>query len=269
MVYLKSENEIELMRTAARLVSMTLAEVAKHIEPGVTTAVLDRVAEDFIRSNDAQPAFKGYGPKRNPFPASLCISINEEIIHGIPSDRQLKEGDVLSIDCGVVKDGYHGDHAYTFPVGEVSNEAMALIQITHDATFLAAAEAVHGQKTGDIGFAVQNHCEPQGYGVIRDFTGHGLGKYLHEDPSVPNYGKKGKGTRLRNGMVLAIEPMITTGTYKVKMLDDGWTIVTADGSLSAHFEHDVAVTESGPQILSDYSIIEEVTKLELQNASLN
>lgn len=267
MVYLKSDKEIELMHQAARLVSMTLAEVAKFVEPGVTTLKLDAVAEDFIRSKNAKPAFKGYGPKSNAFPGSLCISVNEEIIHGIPGQRKLKEGDIVSIDCGVVLNGYYGDHAYTFPVGEVSDEAMALIQTTHDATFIAAEQAVHGNKTGDIGFAVQQFCESKGYGVIRDFTGHGLGKSLHEDPSVPNYGKAGKGARLRKGMVLAIEPMITTGSHEVKMLNDGWTIVSRDGSLSAHFEHDVAITDQGPKILSDYSLIEEVTKLELQTAS--
>lgn len=268
MIYLKSDKEIELLRKAARLVSATLAEVAKHIEPGVETRKLDQVAEDFIRSNDAIPSFKGYGPKTNAFPASLCISINEEVIHGIPGTRRLQEGDIVSIDCGVFKDGYHGDHAYTFPVGDVEDNLIELLKVTHNATFLAAEQAIHGNKTGDIGFAVQNYCESKGYGVVRDFTGHGLGRSLHEDPSVPNYGKKGKGVRLRNGMVLAIEPMITTGTHKVVMLEDGWTVVTSDGSYSAHFEHDVAVREGEAEILSDYSLIEEITKFEYSNASI-
>lgn len=267
MIHLKSEKEIDLMREAARLVSATLAEVAKHLEPGVETGKLDVIAYDFIRSNDATPSFKGYGPRSNPFPASLCISVNEEIIHGLPGKRKLIEGDIVSIDCGVYKNGFHGDHAYTFQVGEISDEALALLQTTHEATYRAAKQAIHGNKTGDIGFAVQDLCESKGYGVVRDFTGHGLGKSLHEDPSVPNYGKSGKGVRLRSGMVLAIEPMITLGTHKVKMLNDGWTVVTADNSLAAHFEHDVVVRENESEILSDYSLIEEVTKLEYSNVS--
>jgi methionyl aminopeptidase len=261
MIYLKSESEIEKMRTSAQLVSRTLAEVAKHIEPGVTTAKLDRIAEDFIQQNDAKPAFKGYGPKSNPFPGSLCISLNEEVVHGIPSEkRELKEGDIVTIDCGVEKDGYFGDHAYTFPVGDCDAETIKLLRTTLESLYKGINQATHGNKIGDISNAVQRHCEAEKYGVVRDLVGHGLGKSMHEDPSVPNFGKAGRGSRLRSGMTLAVEPMITLGHWKVKTLDDGWTVVTADKQNAAHFEHDIVVREGKAEILSTFDYIREITK---------
>lgn len=261
MIYLKSESEIDKMRESAQLVSRTLAEVAKHVEPGVTTAKLDRVAEDFIQNNNGRPAFKNYGPKGNPFPATLCISINEEVVHGIPSEkRQLEEGDIVSIDCGVEKDGYFGDHAYTFAVGECDEQTLKLLRVTLESLYKGIEQSVHGNKIGDIGHAVQNHCEQEDFGVVRDLVGHGLGKSLHEDPSVPNFGRPGRGNRLRSGMTLAIEPMITMGSWKVSTNADGWTVVTADKSVAAHYEHDVVVREGKAEILSTFDYIREITK---------
>ncbi len=263
MIYLKSESEIDKMRVAARLVSQTLAVVAKEITPGVQTGKLDRIAEEFIVKNNAKPAFKGYGPKNNPFPATLCISVNEEVVHGIPGTRELLEGDIVSIDCGVEKDGYFGDHAYTFMVGECDEKDKELLKVTLESLYKGIEQAVHGKKTGDIGSAVQQYCEKRGFGVVRDLVGHGLGKALHEDPSVPNYGKTGRGERLRTGMTLAIEPMITRGSWKVKTLADKWTIITSDGSNSAHFEHDIVVREGKAEILSTFDYITEITKNEI------
>lgn len=261
MIFLKSESEIDKMRESAQLVSRTLGEVAKYIEPGVTTAKLDRVAEGFISKHNARPAFKDYGPKNNPFPATLCISINEEVVHGIPSeDRELREGDVVSIDCGVEKDGYFGDHAYTFAVGECDEQTLRLLRTTLESLYKGIEQAVHGNKIGDISSAVQAYCENKGFGVVRDLVGHGLGKSLHEDPSVPNFGRAGRGERLRSGMTLAIEPMITMGTWKIDTLSDGWTIVTADAGIAAHYEHDVVVREGKAEILSTFDYIEEITK---------
>lgn len=261
MIFLKSESEIEKIRTSAQLVSRTLAEIAKFIEPGVTTAKLDRVAEDFIQQHDARPAFKGYGPKGNEFPGTLCISVNEEVVHGIPSEkRELKEGDIVSIDCGVEKDGYYGDHAYTFAVGECDPQTINLLRTTLESLYKGIDQAMHGNKIGDIANAVQTHCEAEGYGVVRALVGHGLGRSLHEDPSVPNYGKAGRGARLRGGMTLAVEPMITLGSYKVETLDDGWTVVTADRKNAAHFEHDIVVREGKAEILSTFDYIKEITK---------
>ncbi len=261
MIYLKSESEIEKMRTSAQLVSQTLAEVAKYIEPGVTTAKLDQVAEEFIKKHNGRPAFKGYGPKNNPFPATLCISINEEVVHGIPSEkRKLQEGDIVSIDCGIEKDGYFGDHAYTFAVGNCEEEALDLLRTTLESLYRGIDEAEHGNKIGDISNAVQTHCESRGYGVVRDLVGHGLGRSLHEDPSVPNFGKKGRGERLRSGMTLAIEPMITLNSWKIKTLKDGWTVVTEDNSLAAHYEHDIVVREGKAEMLSTFDYIAEITE---------
>jgi len=260
MIYLKSESEIEKLRESAQLVSQTLAEVSKYIEPGVETGKLDRIAEDFIKKNNARPAFKGYGPKGNEFPGTLCISVNDEVVHGIPGKRKLAGGDIVSIDCGVEKNGYFGDHAYTFAVGEVDDEALNLLRTTLEALYKGIDQAVHGNKIGDISYAVQNHCETAGFGVVRDLVGHGIGKSLHEDPSVPNFGKQGRGERLRAGMTLAIEPMITAGSWKVKTLNDGWTVTTADGSLAAHFEHDVVVLEGKADILSTFDYIADLSK---------
>jgi methionyl aminopeptidase len=260
MIFLKSESEIDKLREAAQLVSRTLAEVAKQIQPGVETGKLDRIAEEYILKNNARPAFKGYGDRNNPFPATLCISVNDEVVHGIPGNRQLQEGDIVSIDCGVEKDGYFGDHAYTFMVGECDDDAKKLLKTTLESLYKGIDQAVHGNKIGDIGSAVQKYNESRGFGVVRDLVGHGIGKSMHEDPSVPNYGKPGRGERLRTGMTLAIEPMITEGTWKVKTLSDGWTIVTADGSRAAHFEHDIVVREGKAEILSTFDYIAEITK---------
>jgi len=261
MIFLKSESEIEKMRESAQIVSRTLGEVAKYIEPGVTTGKLDRIAEEYIKKNDGRPAFKGYGPKGNEFPGTLCISINEEVVHGIPSDkRELKEGDIVSIDCGVEKNGYFGDHAYTFAVGECDDEKIRLLRATLESLYKGIEKAVHGSRIGDISQAVQSHCENEGFGVVRDLVGHGLGKSLHEDPSVPNYGNAGRGERLRSGMTLAIEPMITLGSWQVETLDDGWTVVTADRKVSAHYEHDIVVREGKAEILSTFDYIREITK---------
>jgi len=249
------------MRESAQIVSRTLGEVAKYIEPGVTTGKLDRIAEEYIKKNDGRPAFKGYGPKGNEFPGTLCISINEEVVHGIPSDkRELKEGDIVSIDCGVEKNGYFGDHAYTFAVGECDDEKIRLLRATLESLYKGIEKAVHGSRIGDISQAVQSHCENEGFGVVRDLVGHGLGKSLHEDPSVPNFGNAGRGERLRSGMTLAIEPMITLGSWQVETLDDGWTVVTADRKVSAHYEHDIVVREGKAEILSTFDYIREITK---------
>ncbi|MFP8489383.1 type I methionyl aminopeptidase [Gracilimonas sp. Q87] len=259
MIYLKSESEIEKMRESALIVSRTLAEVGKHIEPGVQTGTLDRIAEEYIDKEKGRPAFKGYGPKGNEFPATLCISVNEEVVHGIPGERILKEGDIVSIDCGVEKNGYFGDHAYTFVVGNCDEETLKLLKTTLESLYEGIYQAVHGNRIGDMANAIQSYCEAEGYGVVRELVGHGIGKSMHEDPSVPNFGKKGKGERLRSGMTLAVEPMITMGSYKVKTLKDGWTIVTADKSLAAHFEHDIVVREGKAEILSTFDYIAELS----------
>jgi len=264
MIHLRNDDEIAKIRESAQLVSLTLAEVAKHIHPGVKTGKLDIVAEEFIKSKNGIPAFKGYGSKQNPFPYTLCISVNDEVVHGFPGERVLQEGDIVSIDCGVYKNGFYGDHAYTFPVGECEPEVIQLLATTLESLNKGIEKAVHGNSVGDISAAVQEHCEAQGYGVVRDLVGHGVGSSLHEDPPVPNFGRPGKGARLRNGTVLAIEPMINMGTWRVKTLADGWTVVTADGSKSAHFEHNVAVREGQAEILSTFQYITEITKIELE-----
>lgn len=269
MVLLKGEQEIAKMRTSAQLVSRTLAEVAKSVRPGVSTGHLDRIAEEFIVKNNARPAFKGYGHPGNQFPASLCISVNEQVVHGIPGEYRLKSGDIVSIDCGIEKDEYFGDSAYTFIVDEVDDEVLSLLKTTVNSLYKGIEKAIHGNTTGDIGNAIQTYCEEKGYGVVRDLVGHGVGRNLHEDPSVPNFGKKGRGERLRTGMTLAIEPMINMGSHRVKTLKDGWTIVTADGKPSAHYEHDIVVREGCAEILSTFAYIEEITNIPLDNNFLN
>jgi methionyl aminopeptidase len=256
MIKLKSEEEIDLIRQSSLLVGKTLAEVAKHIKPGVKTLALDTIAETFIRDNGALPGFKGmYGYKH-----TLCISVNSQVVHGIPNEYELKEGDIISVDCGVLKNGYYGDVAYTFPVGLVSSEVQKLLEVTKECLNMAIEKAIAGNRIGDIGFAVQDHAEKNGYGVVRELVGHGLGKNLHEEPEVPNYGRKGNGIKLVEGMVLAIEPMINMGTKNVKHEKDGWTITTADGKPSAHYEHDVVVRKGKAEVLSSYAEIEEVLK---------
>ncbi|MBK9793007.1 MAG: type I methionyl aminopeptidase [Sphingobacteriales bacterium] len=257
MIHLKTPEEIEYIRKSSLLVSQTHALLVEYIKPGVKTSKLDEIAEQFIRDNGAVPSFKGYGG----FPATLCISVNEQVVHGFPSDREIQEGDILSVDCGVYKDGYHGDSAFTFPIGEVDAEAKKLLQITFNSLYIGIEQAVAGNRVGDIGFAIQNYCEfTHKYGVVRDLVGHGIGKDLHEDPQVPNYGKRGKGPMLQEGWVIAIEPMINMGTFQVRTLSDKWTIITKDGKPSAHFEHTVAVKKGKADILSDHNLIFEAIK---------
>jgi len=251
-----SDGDIALLKESSLLVGKTLAEVAKHIAPGVRTGELDRLAEEFIRDNGAVPGFKGlYG-----CPSTLLISVNEEVVHGLPGDRQLRDGDIASIDCGVLMNGLYGDSAYTFTIGEVPEEVKRLLRVTQECLELGIAAAVEGNRTGDIGFAIQQHAEANGYGVVRELVGHGLGRKLHEPPEVPNYGRRGQGVKLRTGMVLAIEPMINMGVKEVKQLDDGWTIATRDGKPSAHFEHNVAVRKDKAEVLSTFSYITDVLK---------
>lgn len=243
------------------MVTATLTEVAKFLKPGITTLSLDELAETFIRDNGGVPSFKGYGPRNNAFPYSLCISLNEVVVHGFPSDYELKEGDIISVDCGFYKDGYHGDHAYTFAVGEVPEEVSQLMRVTKEALMLGIAEAHVGNRVGDISYTIENHtARKHGYGVVRELVGHGVGKNLHEDPQVPNYGRRGDGKRLKEGMVLAIEPMINLGKRDIYTMDDGWTIVTADGKPSVHYEHTTLVGREKGENLSDFGPIEEAEK---------
>lgn len=259
MIFLKTEDEIELLRQSNLLVGRTLAEVAKLIKPGVTTGELDKVADEFIRDNGAVPAFKGFpNPYGSPFPASICTSVNEQVVHGIPGDVVLKEGDIVSVDCGTCLNGFYGDSAYTFCVGEVDEEVLQLLKTTKEALYLGIQNAVQGKRLGDIGYAVQQHCESRSYGVVREFVGHGVGKKLHEDPQVPNYGKRGYGTMLKKGLCIAIEPMITLGNRQVVMESDKWSVRTRDRKYAAHFEHTVAVTTGDADILSSFEFIEEV-----------
>ncbi|NME84046.1 type I methionyl aminopeptidase [Clostridium sp. SM-530-WT-3G] len=246
MIILKSNDEIALMKKAGKIVGETLLLLEEKVKPGVTTAELDIMAEEFITKHGAKPSFKGlYG-----FPSSLCISVNEQVIHGFPGSYVLKEGDIVSVDCGACIDGFHGDAARTFPVGNISKEAQRLIDITRDSFFKGIEYAKVGNRLSDISYEIQSYVEAAGFSVVRDFVGHGIGRNVHEDPNVPNFGKSGRGPKLQEGMVLAIEPMVNAGTYKVKTLKDGWTVVTADNSLSAHYENTVAILSDGPEILT-------------------
>lgn len=251
-IVFKSEEEIEYIRTSSLLVGKTLAEVARNLKPGVTTQELDSLAERFILDHGAKPSFKGYHGYRH----TLCISVNEQIVHGIPGSREIKDGDVVSIDCGVYMNGYHGDSAYTFPVGNVSEDVLKLLRVTKTSLYRGISKARSGNRIGDISAAVQEYAESNGYGVVRELVGHGVGRNLHEKPEVPNYGKKGSGPVLKAGMTLAIEPMINMGVRSIKQLNDGWTVITADRKPSAHFEHTIAVTDGDPVILSSYTDIE-------------
>ena len=251
MIYLKTEDEIELMRKANLLVSATLTEIAKAIKPGVTTAALDKLADEFIRDHGAIPTFLGFpNPYGGPYPASICASVNEQVVHGIPNDVELKDGDVVSVDCGALLDGFNGDSCYTFCVGEVAPEVRQLLKVTKESLYKGIEAALPGHRLGDIGYAVQSHCEAHGYGVVREFVGHGIGKEMHEEPAVPNFGRRGNGTQLKNGMCIAIEPMVCQYKYAVKTLKDGWTVKTCDGGLAAHFEHTIAITAAGPEVLT-------------------
>jgi methionyl aminopeptidase len=253
-VRIKTAVEVELIRESSLLVGRTLAAVAERIRPGVTTLDLDAVAEEFIRDHGAEPGFKGYGG----FPATLCTSVNDAVVHGIPNDKPLESGDIVSVDCGVLMNGFYGDSAYTFAIGEVSEEVQKLLDVTKECLDMAVSQAVVGKRIGDIGFACQHHAEAHGYGVVRELVGHGLGRDLHEAPEVPNYGRRGNGPRLMDGMVLAIEPMINLGQKEVRQEADGWTIVTLDGKVSAHFEHDIVVRKGVVDVLSSFDPIEEI-----------
>jgi methionyl aminopeptidase len=254
MLYIKTNEEVELLRKSNQLVSRTLAEIASLIRPGITTISLDRVAETFILDNGGQPAFKGY----NGFPNTLCTSVNEEVVHGIPSDYILKDGDIVSVDCGVILNGYYGDSAYTFAVGEIEKEVKRLLEITKASLEDGVKEAIAGNRVGDISFAVQSKAESGGYSVVRELVGHGLGTRLHEAPEVANYGKRGTGAKLSKGLVICIEPMINMGLKETIQMKDGWTIKTADGKPSAHFEYAVAVDKGKADVLTTFKFIEEV-----------
>ena len=251
---IRREDEIELIRKSSLLVGKTLAEVARNIRPGIKTIELDRIAETFIRDHGAKPGFKGY----NGFPYTLCISVNENVVHGFPSERELVDGDIVSVDCGTYMNGYYGDSAYTFMVGEVAEETRLLLERTKESLYKGIEKAVAGNRTGDIGNAIQTYVESFGYSVVRDLVGHGLGENLHEKPEVPNFGKRGTGVKLQEGMVLAIEPMINLGSRHVVQESDGWTFRTADRKPSAHFEHDVVIRKGKAEILSTFDLVEEV-----------
>lgn len=251
MVRIKKKREIELIRESSKIVADVLKLVGAHVKPGVATIVLDRLAEDFIRSMGAVPAFKGYGhAKSNPYPATLCTSIDDEVVHGIPTNRVLRDGEILSIDVGVKKEGYYGDGAYTFAVGEVSEEKQRLLKATEESLYKGIEQAVAGNRVHDISHAVQEHVEARGFSVVRDLVGHGVGAELHEEPAVPNFGKPGTGKKLQNGMTLAIEPMVNAGTWKIRIAPDAWTVLTQDGKPSAHFEHTIAIINGKPEILT-------------------
>ena len=252
-IFYKTPEEIELMRESAQLVSKTLAMLAKEVQPGVDSLYLDKIAEEFIRDHEAVPGFLGY----DDFPNTLCISINEQVVHGIPTKRVLKSGDIISIDCGTIKNEFYGDQAYTFEVGEVSEEIKKLLSVTRESLVKGIEQVKAGNRIGDIGAAIQQHAEAHGYGVVRELIGHGLGRSMHEGPQVPNYGKQGKGKKLQEGLVIAIEPMINMGSRHVKYAEDGWTVVTADGQPSAHYEHDVAILNGKAEVLSTFDYVHE------------
>jgi len=253
MSLIKSSEEIELIRESALLVSKTLGMLAKEIKPGISTLKLDSLAEDFIRDNNAEPGFLGLYD----FPNTLCVSPNDQVVHGIPNEKEIQNGDVLSIDCGVLKNGYFGDHAYTFEVGEVESEVKQLLAVAKESLYIGIQQFKPGNRVGDVGFAIQNHNELNGYGVVRELVGHGIGKKMHEKPEMPNYGRKGTGKKFKDGMVVAIEPMINLGTSGINQLNDGWTILTKDGKPSVHFEHNIAIIDGKPQLLSTFDYIYE------------
>lgn len=263
MIHIRTRDEIEIIRKNALMVTATLTEVAKFLKPGITTISIDALADEFIRDNGGIPSFKGYGG----FPYSLCISVNEQVVHGFPSKYELKDGDIVSVDCGFYRDGYHGDHAYTFGIGNVLPEVLTLMRVTKESLMRGIAQAKENNRVGDISFTIEQATNKEyGYGVVRELVGHGVGRKLHEDPQVPNYGRRGDGKRLKEGMVLAIEPMINLGTHKVYTLQDGWTVVTADGKPSVHYEHTSVVGKSRGEALSNFAPIEAA---ELANSELN
>lgn len=256
MIYYKTEEEIELIKESSLLVAKTHAEVAKLIQPGVSTLVLDKIAEEFIRDNGGVPAFKGYSG----FPNTLCVSPNEQVVHGIPTNDPIESGTILSLDCGVKKNGFFGDSAFTYEVGEVAKDVKELLKITRESLYKGIEVAVAGNRIGDIGYAIQNHAEKNGFTVVRELVGHGVGVNLHESPEVPNYGKRGRGVKLHEGLVIAIEPMINMGVKEINQLNDGWTIKTADLKPSAHFEHTIVVRKGKAEILSSFDYIDKVLK---------
>lgn len=259
MICLKTEDEIELLRQANLLVGKTLAEIARFIKPGVTTRQIDELADTFIKDHGAIPTFKGFPSNDGvPFPASVCTSVNEQVVHGIPTDEPLKDGDIVSVDCGTLLNGYNGDSCYTFCVGEVSPEVKQLLKTTKESLYLGIQAALAGRRIGDISYAVQQHCESRSYGVVRELCGHGIGREMHEDPMVPNYGRKGNGPLIKNGLCIAIEPMITMGSREIGILSDGWTIVTRDGKPAAHFEHTIAIHNGKADILSSFDEVEQI-----------
>lgn len=257
MVYIRTEEEIVKLKRSSLLVGKTLAEVAKHIKPGVETIKLDALAEKFIRDHHAEPGFKGY----HGYPNSLCISVNNEVVHGIPGNRILESGDIVSVDCGVLLNGFYGDSAYTFCVGEVDENIKNLLKVTYESLYKGIEMAVAGNSVGDIGFVIQKHVEANGYSVVRDLVGHGIGENLHEDPQIPNYGKRHYGYKLKEGMVICIEPMINMGKKEVYQANDGWTYVTSDGLPSAHFEHQLIIRKNKAEVISTFKHIEEVIEL--------
>ncbi|MGB5377131.1 type I methionyl aminopeptidase [Muriicola sp.] len=258
MIIVKTKEEIELMRESALIVSKTLGMLASEIKPGVTGLYLDQLAETFIRDHGAEPGFLGMYD----FPNTLNLSPNAQVVHGIPNNIPLKDGDILSVDCGSLKNGYYGDHAYTFEVGEVAPETKKLLKITKESLYVGIAQFKIGNRVGDVGFAIQQYCEAHGYGIVRELVGHGLGEKLHEAPEMPNYGKRGRGKKFVEGMVVAIEPMVNMGTRRIKQLRDGWTILTADGQPSAHFEHDIALINGKPELLSTFQYIYDALGIE-------
>jgi len=264
MVHLKTDEEIQIIKESAQILGKAHAEVAKRIKPGVKTKDLDLVAEEFIRDHHGVPSFKNYGGS---FPASLCISVNEIVVHGFPGNYEIKEGDIISIDCGVLYNGFHSDSAYTYPLEGAKQEAIDLLNRTYNSLYLGIEQARVGNRIGDIGFAIQNYVEQFGYGVVRELVGHGVGKNLHEDPEVPNYGKRGKGVKIESGMVFAIEPMINMGTKNVVQERDGWTIRTMDRKPSAHFEHMVAVLADRTEVLTTHEYLEEAYSFKWRNKS--
>jgi methionyl aminopeptidase len=253
MIQIKSREEIELMRESALIVSKTLGEIAKAIKPGISTLELDKIAEEFIRDHGAIPGFLGLYD----FPNTLCMSPNEQVVHGIPNSQPLQEGDIISVDCGALKNGFYGDHAYTFAVGEIDKDIKKLLDVTKESLYVGIRQFRAGNRVGDVGYAIQQFTEGHGYGVVRELVGHGIGREMHEDPEMPNYGRRGKGKKFAEGMVVAIEPMINLGTHKIKQFSDGWTIKTADNKASAHFEHDVAIVNGKPELLSTFKYVNE------------
>lgn len=256
MIHYKTEEEIQIIRESADILGRTHGEVAKQVRAGVKTRDLDKIAEEYIRDHNAEASFKGY----NGFPSTLCISVNENVVHGFPGEYELKDGDIISIDCGVFYKGFHSDSAYTYPVGEVSPETLALLKATKESLYIGIEQAKYGNRLGDVSASIQKYVEDRGYTVVRELVGHGLGRSLHESPEVPNYGKRGRGVKLQEGLVIAIEPMVNLGTRNIVQENDGWTIRTRDRKPSAHFEHTVAIFKDRTEVLTTHKYIEEVFK---------